>query len=171
MKLLLRITLIAALVFLSGCSSANASGEPADAQASASVSEPASAPQYDETTEVVEITEKLFVAQSNEVYLNPGDYLGKIIHYEGIFVTFENPGADEVSHTVIRYGPGCCGIDANCGFKVVWPNGQGSYPQEDDWVEVTGVLEEYEAYGYQQLQVSLISLRVLDVRGAEYVVQ
>ena len=30
--------------------------------------------------------------------------------------------------SVIRYGPGCCGVDANCGFEVIWDH---EYPDQD----------------------------------------
>ena len=116
--------------------------------------------------EVIEIGEKLFVEQTNDVYYNPKDYLGKIIKYEGIFDIFEVPETGEKLYSVIRYGPGCCGIDANAGFQVIW---DGDYPNRNDWVEVVGTLEEYELEGTMMLRLSLSSLKVLEERGAEYV--
>jgi uncharacterized membrane protein YcgQ (UPF0703/DUF1980 family) len=121
--------------------------------------------------EVIEIKDKLFVAQTNELYVNAADYLGKTIKYEGIFVgyTWENNGT--VYYSVIRYGPGCCGNDANCGLEVKWTDEQTEYPNQDDWVEVVGVLEEYEEDGYKYLRLALTSLTVLDTRGNEFVTQ
>jgi uncharacterized membrane protein YcgQ (UPF0703/DUF1980 family) len=117
---------------------------------------------------VIEIKEKMFVAQTNDVYYNAEDYLGKTIKYEGIFdqYTWEENGVTYCS--VFRYGPGCCGTDANAGFEVIWDN---AYPEPNDWVEAVGVLEEYDEDGYTYLRLALTSLTVLDTRGEEYVTQ
>ncbi|MDR1209972.1 MAG: hypothetical protein LBK41_06635 [Clostridiales bacterium] len=117
---------------------------------------------------VVEIKEKMFIAQTNDVYYNAEDYLGKTIKYEGIFNVYEEPELGAEYYSVIRYGPGCCGIDANAGFEVAWGN---DYPEQNDWVEAVGVLEEYEEDGYKYLRLALSSLTVLTARGAEYVSQ
>ncbi|MDR3243005.1 MAG: hypothetical protein LBT34_03665 [Clostridiales Family XIII bacterium] len=118
--------------------------------------------------DVVEIKEKLFIAQTNDIYYNAEDYLGKIIKYEGIFDVYEVPETGLKYYSVIRYGPGCCGIDANAGFEVTC---SGAYPNANDWVEAIGVLESYEEDGYQYLRLNLSSLNVLPARGAEYVSQ
>jgi hypothetical protein len=116
----------------------------------------------------IEIGEKMFISQTNDIYLNVDDYLGKTVKYEGIFDVYAFPEEDFEYYSVIRYGPGCCGYDGNAGFEVVW---DGDYPKQDDWVEAVGVLEIYEEEGYEYLRVRLSSLTVLDTRGAEYVVQ
>ncbi|GHV48959.1 hypothetical protein FACS189499_09460 [Clostridia bacterium] len=120
---------------------------------------------------IIEIKEKMFVAQTNDIYYNAEDYLGKTIKYEGIFqsYTWEENGA--TYYSVIRFGPGCCGSDGECGFEVKWADGRADYPNQDDWVEAVGVLVEYEEDGYQYLQLALTALTVLDTRGAEYVEQ
>ena len=141
--------LIMALMMLSGC---------------------AGAPKVDEAVSAapvdIEIKEKLFIAQTNDMYYNAPDYLGKTIKYEGIFTRTELP--DDTFYTVIRYGPGCCGDDGNVGFEVKW---DGKYPEPNDWVEAVGVLSSYEDEGNKYLYLDLNSLTVLDVRGAETVVQ
>ena len=118
--------------------------------------------------DVIEIKEKLFIAQTNDVYFNTEDYLGKTIKYEGIFSAYEDPTSRNTYYSVIRYGPGCCGVDANAGFEVVW---EKEYPEVDDWVEVVGVLEEYEEDGQTYIHLVLSSLKVLEERGKEYVSQ
>ncbi len=118
--------------------------------------------------DVIEIKEKLFVAQTNDVYYNADDYLGKTFKYEGIFDTYDDPYNGQTYYAVIRYGPGCCGIDANAGFEVKWDR---AYPKQNDWVEAVGVLEEYEENGQHYLRLVLSSLNVLSVRGAETVYQ
>ncbi|MGF7145109.1 uncharacterized membrane protein YcgQ (UPF0703/DUF1980 family) [Anaerotaenia torta] len=117
---------------------------------------------------VVEIREKMFIAQTNDIYLNSEDYLGKTIKYEGIFKSSYWEEDDTTYHFVIRYGPGCCGYDGEAGFEVNW---DGGWPQEDDWCEVIGVLEEYEVNGQTYLQLALTSLTVLEKRGEEFVSQ
>jgi uncharacterized membrane protein YcgQ (UPF0703/DUF1980 family) len=119
--------------------------------------------------DVVEIKEKMFVAQTNDVYINPDEYLGRTIKLEGMF------GLDtELSppvYYVFRYGPGCCGYDANAGFEVVWKGGEAVYPNENDWVEAAGVLESYEDDGEPYLRLALTALTVKAERGLERVEQ
>jgi zinc transport system permease protein len=123
---------------------------------------------------VIEIKEKMFIAQINDVYLNPEDYLGKTIKLEGIFVSVQYEGREDPYCFVIRYGPGCCGNDGNAGFEVSWETQQKkekSYPEMDAWVEAAGTLMSYEEDGYPYLYLALDSLNVLDKRGAEFVTQ
>ena len=119
--------------------------------------------------DIVEIKEKMFVAQTNDVYINPDEYLGRTIKLEGMF------GLDlEISppvYYVFRYGPGCCAYDANAGFEVVWKDEKTAYPNENDWVEATGVLESYEDDGEPYLRLALTSLAVKAERGLERVEQ
>jgi uncharacterized membrane protein YcgQ (UPF0703/DUF1980 family) len=132
----------------------------------------ASADVRDRADEVVEIKEKMFVAQSNDVYYNADDYLGKTIKYEGMFQSYTDSASGITYYSVVRYGPGCCGVDANCGFEVLWSGDNTTkYPEINDWVEAVGILKEYEENGYMYLRLDLTSLTVLDVRGAEYVTQ
>lgn len=116
------------------------------------------------TGDLVEISERLFIAQTNDIYINADDYLGKTIKYEGIFKTSEWEG--QPLYYVIRYGPGCCGYDGEAGFEIVW---EGPMPEEDDWTEAIGVLESYDEDGYSYLRLRLSSLTVLEVRGEEFV--
>ena len=120
---------------------------------------------------VIEIKEKMFISQVNDVYLNPEDYLGKTIKLEGLFKMEQ--GYDKSYCFVLRYGPGCCGNDGNIGFEVAWDNEKKMpYPGEDSWVEATGELKTYEEDGYSEfLYLDLISLNVLNKRGAETVLQ
>ncbi|MDR2160033.1 MAG: hypothetical protein LBP23_08215 [Treponema sp.] len=121
--------------------------------------------------EVVEIGEKLFIAQTNDVYLNPDDYLGRTIRLEGLFKQMHYEGGGGYSF-VLRYGPGCCGNDGSAGFEVSWdredPN-PPPYPNEDDWVEAEGVLSYYREDDYPYLYLVLSSLKVKETRGAEFV--
>jgi zinc transport system permease protein len=127
--------------------------------------------------QVVEIKEKLFIAQTNDVYLNAEDYLGKTIKLQGLFKQVQYEIRDEPYCFVLRYGPGCCGYDGSAGFEVAWDLKSGdaaaeaAFPKEDDWVEAVGVLKSYEEDGYPYLYIELRSLDVLTARGAEFVSQ
>jgi uncharacterized membrane protein YcgQ (UPF0703/DUF1980 family) len=119
---------------------------------------------------VVEIQEKMFATQVNDVYLNTRDYLGKTIKLEGIFKCEQD---NEKSYCyVVRYGfGGCCGTDANIGFGVAWAQEKAeSYPSAESWVEAIGVLKIDKAAG-NSLYLDLSSLSVLSRRGAEIVFQ
>jgi uncharacterized membrane protein YcgQ (UPF0703/DUF1980 family) len=122
---------------------------------------------------VVEIKEKMFIAQTNDVYLNPEDYMGKTIKLEGLFKSYDSTDYGDSYCFVIRYGPGCCGNDGSAGFEVAWDSpAQGpSYPEEDAWVEAEGVLKSYEEDGFPYLYLSLSSLTEKEERGAEFVSQ
>ncbi|MDR2098250.1 MAG: hypothetical protein LBP37_07005 [Spirochaetaceae bacterium] len=118
----------------------------------------------------LEIKEKLFIAQTNDIYLNPEEYMGRRIKLEGLFKSDMYVGSDVNYRFVLRYGPGCCGYDGSAGFEVSWPKDRdAAYPAEDDWVEAVGVLDSYEEDGYPYLYLSLESLEVMDERGAETV--
>jgi uncharacterized membrane protein YcgQ (UPF0703/DUF1980 family) len=138
------IPALAALLFVTGCTKKDAS-------------------------DIVEIGEKMFIAQVNDIYLNADDYLGKKIKLEGVF---KQSTGEEPYYFVIRYGPGCCGNDGLVGFEVAWDKGKAqAYPADDSWVEAEGVLKSYEEEGYQLSYIDLTSLNVLAKRGAETVTQ
>jgi uncharacterized membrane protein YcgQ (UPF0703/DUF1980 family) len=119
--------------------------------------------------DVVEIKEKMFVAQTNDVYINPDEYLGRTIKLEGMF-GLDNEMSPPIYY-VFRYGPGCCGYDATAGFEVAWKDEKTAYPNENDWVEAAGVLENYEYDGESYLRLALTSLTVKAERGLEMVEQ
>jgi len=121
----------------------------------------------------VELNDRFFVAQTEEIYKNSEDYLGKTIKYEGILKVYDVYGADTKYYLVIRYvsyGLGCCAvdttIDASVGFCVKWDK---EYPSENDWVEAVGVLEEAEVNNKKYLRIALTSLKKLPTRGKEIV--
>jgi uncharacterized membrane protein YcgQ (UPF0703/DUF1980 family) len=120
---------------------------------------------------VIEIKEKMFIAQTNDVYLNPEDYMGKTIRLEGLFKSSSSPEYGVSYCFVLRYGPGCCGNDGSAGFEVAWDGEPAPYPEEDAWVEAEGVLKSYEEDGFPYLYLSLSSLEEKEERGAEFVAQ
>ena len=121
---------------------------------------------------IIEITEKMFISQVNDVYLNTDDYLGKTIKLEGLFMMEYSTERTEPYCFVLRYGPGCCGSDGNVGFEVAcMENRRISYPEKNSWVEAVGELKTYEEDDYEYLYLDLSSLNVLSKRGAETVSQ
>jgi hypothetical protein len=133
----------------------------------------------------LEIREKMFIAQTNDVYLNPEDYLGKTIRLEGLFKVEQYTGEDKRYCFVLRYGPGCCGNDGSAGFEVAWGRPRPYegleavktlsagplFPKEDAWVEAVGMLDTYEEDGYPYIYLDLFSLTEKEERGAEFVSQ
>jgi uncharacterized membrane protein YcgQ (UPF0703/DUF1980 family) len=131
----------------------------------------------------IEIREKMFIAQTNEIYLNFDDYAGKTIRLEGLFKTDRYYEDAEPYCFVLRYGPGCCGYDGTAGFEVSWMPRTGTpgspsdvvlappYPNEDDWVEAVGTLSSYDENGYPYPYIQLTSLTVKEQRGVEFVTQ
>jgi uncharacterized membrane protein YcgQ (UPF0703/DUF1980 family) len=117
-------------------------------------------------TGVIEIKEKMFIGQTNDIYLNHDDYLGKTIKLEGIFKQ-ESP-----YYYVLRYGPGCCGYDGSAGFEVLWDNTiNRNYPNDNDWVEAVGILKSFDGDENNGIYIALSQLTVLQKRGAELVRQ
>jgi zinc transport system permease protein len=132
--------------------------------------------------DIIEIQEKMFIAQTNDVYLNPEDYLGRTIKLEGIFRTDSYVDLSRTFCFVLRNGPGCCGNDGSVGFEVSWPEAAGlnsaaplaaghRYPKPEVWVEAVGKVAFYEEEGYPYLYLALSSLEVKRQRGAEFVSQ
>ena len=120
--------------------------------------------------EIIEIRERMFIGQVNNVYLNARDYIGKTIKLEGIFKEEYGVG-EKPYYYVIRYGPGCCGDDGNVGFEVTWSENQ-DFPKPESWVEAVGVLKENTENEYfSYLYLDLSSLTPLNKRGMEYVSQ
>ncbi|MDR2073160.1 MAG: metal ABC transporter permease [Spirochaetaceae bacterium] len=131
---------------------------------------------------IIEIKEKMFIAQINDVYLNPEDYLGKTIKLEGLFKIDSYADMSRIFCFVLRDGPGCCGNDGSVGFEVSWPEASGTnstaplradheYPPQDQWVEAVGTLAFYEEEGYPYLYLALDSLKVKQTRGKVFVSQ
>ena len=121
--------------------------------------------------QIIEVREKMFIVQTNDIYLNSEDYLGKTIKLEGVFAIEDFPWQERPFYYVLRFGPGCCAYDGSAGFEVMWdPNikPKAIYPKDNDWVEAVGILKEFNDGG---IYITLTTLTVLDKRGAEFVKQ
>lgn len=124
--------------------------------------------QSDSSNKIVEIKEKMFIAEINEIYLNKEEYIGKTIKLEGMFDEQHSQESDKTYYHIYRRGPGCCGNDGVAGFEVIWDK---EYPKINDWVEAIGTLEEYEDEGYHYVRLRLKELNVKEERGKEFVSQ
>ena len=157
MKKWLVLVLLVCVCMLAGCQTQAAVVAPAP-------TEPArtAAPELP----VVEITEKMFIAQCNDVYLNPDDYQGKAIRLEGLYSSQVDLEGNKAYHYVMRYGPGCCGYDGSAGFEFLY---DGEMPQLNDWIEVVGTVEKMTENDMEYIVLRASKVTVLDVRGAEFV--
>ncbi|MCL1843386.1 MAG: hypothetical protein FWF79_06200 [Defluviitaleaceae bacterium] len=110
----------------------------------------------------VVISERFFINEMMEIFLNRRVYEGQIIQYEGLFV--RETWADETFYAVVRHVPACCTPSESLGFEVLL-NGNESF-EDNAWVEVTGTLEINES-GFIVLRA--IYLLELEERGFEFV--
>lgn len=116
---------------------------------------------------IIVIKDKMFLQQVTYIYLNPKDYIGKTIKYEGIFKSYYWKEARIKKNYVLRYGPGCCANDGEVGFEIIW---NGKMPVENDWCEVVGTFELHtQEDGWQQPSIKVQSIKVLPTRGQENV--
>ena len=120
------------------------------------------------TGDILEIREKMFLTQIEDIFYNFDMYKDKTIMVEGMFTLFYDATGTQSIPGVYRLGPGCCGNDGWGGFLL---NYEGELPEDDDWVKVTGTPELVIDGFYQDLYLNVISIEVLDERGAEYVSQ
>jgi len=118
--------------------------------------------------DIIQIGEKMFVGQTNDIYANPDEYLGKTIRYEGFYMYFDNEDTGSRYDYVLRNGPSCCGNDSQVGFEINW---DGAAPDVGAWVEVTGEMSSYEEDGWPYLCVNATELKVLPYRGNDTVTQ
>ncbi len=114
----------------------------------------------------IEIKEKLFLTQINDIYFNFENYKEKTIIVEGMFTFLESYDGDLKFPAVYRRGPGCCGNDGWGGFMLDF---KGKYPKEDDWIRVVGKPFIREENGYEDLYLKVSSLEIKTERGAEFV--
>ena len=167
MKKVLAIAL--ALLILAGCSAPGGTqAEPLPLSPGNGSSEDASeAPAIFDDGGVLEIGERFFVTQMNQILMNRERYLGRTIRYEGIFLTTQ--WEDYTYHFVIRHTFGCCGDDGMIGFDVDL-GGREPFP-DDTWVEVIGVLDEFQFGEWHAIPIiNVISIVEMPERGLEFVV-
>jgi len=109
---------------------------------------------------IVEIREKMFIQQCNDIYINPSQYQGKIIQLEGIYDEFQTDG--KISRLIYRRSPGCCGDDGMVGFLFTY---SGEMPRPNDWIKVSGTIDAVN----NNVIMNITQLEILELRGAEFV--
>jgi len=115
---------------------------------------------------VFDIREKMFIAQCNDIYLNPDEYKGRSIKIEGFCYVYTDSNTRKIRYVVMRKGPGCCGNDGAAGFEFTY---DGKYPISNDWLEVIGTVEAVNIDKSDTVILRASQITVKDTRGAEYV--
>lgn len=117
-----------------------------------------------DTSNMIEITDNFFIQQTNDVYLNLNDYIGKTIKIEGLIYSYQDTNGD-ICYAVVRNTPGCCGSDGLAGLDIRYNE---DYPEEDTWVEVIGVVSSDTMYGSEIPAIQVSSIKTKD-KGTTFV--
>ncbi|MCL2856943.1 MAG: hypothetical protein FWE19_04360 [Oscillospiraceae bacterium] len=116
--------------------------------------------------DILYIGERFFLTQINQIFMNRERYLGRTIRYEGMFYSMH--WEEYTYHFVIRNTHGCCGPDGMIGFDVAL--GEFDPFPDNTWVEVTGVLDEFEfSEWYNMLIINVTSIVEMPERGLEFI--
>ncbi len=123
----------------------------------------------DPDSDILEISEKMFLTQINDIYYNFDEYKDKTIIVEGMYASFTTRDGNLKVPVIYRYGPGCCDNDGWGGFLLKYA---GQLPQEKDWIRVTGTPELTKTpEGYTNLVLNVISIEMKTQRGKVRVTQ
>lgn len=119
-------------------------------------------------SDILEIGERMFITQINDIFYNFDEYKDKTIIVEGMFTMFYSYDGTKKAPGVYRNGPGCCQNDGWAGFLLKY---DGELPEGNEWIKVKGTPEIVKEGNYLCLYLNVISLEVRDERGAEFVCQ
>lgn len=120
----------------------------------------------DNANEVVEISERMFITQCNDVYINTDEYMNKTIVLEGLYYEYTDLTTNQNHSYVIRNGPGCCANDGTVGFEILF---EGDKPVSNDWIRVEGKIEKLENNELDTIVLRLDKIEVKVERGKETV--
>lgn len=104
---------------------------------------------------ILEIKDSFFIEQTNDMYYNLNDYLGKTVKIEGFVSNYTDNNGD-ICYGVIRNTPGCCGADGMAGLDIRY---DGEYPELKTWVEVIGVIGKDISYDAEIPAIQVTSIR------------
>lgn len=104
---------------------------------------------------ILEIKDNFFIEQTNDMYYNLNDYLGKTVKIEGFVSSYTDNNGD-ICYGVIRNTPGCCGADGLAGLDIRY---DGEYPELKTWVEVIGVIGKDISYDAEIPAIQVTSIR------------
>lgn len=107
----------------------------------------------------IEITDNFFIAETNDIYINLSDYVGKNIKIEGLIYTYTDSN-NRTLHAVIRHSPGCCGNDGIVGMDIRYDK---EFPSDDTWVEINGVIDSEIVDGDQIPIIKVTSINEKEV--------
>jgi len=117
--------------------------------------------------DVIEIKEKMFITQINDIELNARSYEGKTIKVEGMYFGYFDSYSDRDYNYVQRRSPGCCGNDGVVGFEIFY---DGDMPAENDWIEVLGKIEIRMVGNNERVVLRADQVTIKDERGKEFVI-
>lgn len=113
---------------------------------------------------IIEITDNFFIEQTNDVYYNLDDYIGKTIKIEGLIYSYEDSNGD-ICYAVVRNTPGCCGNDGLAGLDIRYDE---DYPEENTWVEIIGVVGTDNVYDSEIPVIQVYSINIKE-KGTVFV--
>jgi len=151
MRKILAILTLAVSIILTGCSTAATAAD---------------SPDYDDGDMLV-ISERFFASRVNDILMNPQQYIGRTIQYEGMFASFPDILNGGYFHIVYRYTEGCCGPFEPLGFGLTL-NGIEPLPN-DSWVQVVGEVQAIEHAEFTVIRIYVDTLTEMDERGEEFV--
>ena len=96
-----------------------------------------------DSNNILEIKDNFFIEQTNDIYLNYKDYVGKTVKMEGLVYSYQDDNGD-TCYAVVRNTPGCCGNDGLAGLDIRYDK---DYPKVNTWIEVVGVIGTDTMYG------------------------
>jgi len=102
---------------------------------------------------VIEIKDPHFSFHMQEIQLNRSEFLGETIRFEGLFLSTYWEG--EAIYFVARLEGGCCGF---YGLEVYL--NEFSPFEDETWVEVTGILEEFFV---EEFETNVLRLDVIEI--------
>ena len=103
----------------------------------------------------IEITDNFFIEQTNDIFLNLKDYVGKTVRMEGLIYTYIDED-ENTGYAVVRNSPGCCGNDGLAGLDIKY---DGEYPEENTWVQIEGVIEKQKIHAETIPIVKITSMK------------
>lgn len=128
------------------------------------------------------VEESKFIEQLENIFYYLESYQDRNVVVEGIFGHpmshhEEEEAGDEICEEthdpmVYRNSPGCCGHEGHDGFTGFVLKYEGEYPEEGEWVRVTGKPDVISApHGGFILCLYVETIEALDTRGLEFVTQ
>ena len=114
----------------------------------------------EEGTEILKFSERLFLAQLDDVYMNMEEYEGRIIEYTGFVHNIP-----KTNDFVVAREYYCCGDDASLvGFEAV----TDEKFKDETWVKVIGKIVLSNKYEYVTPVLEVLSIEET-VQGERYV--